>query len=379
MGMNFNGNNMQGNNLFATRIDTARAIEQTTLADTDRSGGVSRQELDAHAEKLRSQYFFAMLTNPQEADKIKAQLETVEALGENFNGFAAASGSLFDQEISGLDILTAANQDGDPFSISDSDLAALPTFPPFPVPHPPVPAPQLPVETGTAINAAGTADTDGSGGMNRQELTNRKMMVNLLLTGNMQSPEERAALEKELQALEMMEQNFDALAMANPLGANGEISTPDLFTAAGNDGNIFDISQQDLDALPNLFTPFPQPTQPGTSIPLATDIAQGFVEQMDFDRSGSASRQELEQGRQMIVNQMQGLQPGDPSYAAGQRRLEVFDTLLQHFDKLAGAGSNYGLSDGGISVQDIIAAAQRDGDASSISQADLDALGFTFR
>ncbi|MBX2860395.1 MAG: VWD domain-containing protein [Vampirovibrio sp.] len=310
---------------WATRIDTPTAMQETMYADTDRSGGMNRQELDNHVNNLRSQYFMEMMTDPQRAAQTRQKLETMETIGQNFDKLSGAAGGWFDQEISTEDLLKAAHQDGDPFSISDSDLQALPGFPQFPqpmptpwspptggpqptpwqpqpwqpaptpqpwlpptggpqpMPWPPLPSPQpapwqpMPwpqptpqdstIQTMEALFTTLEADTDRSGGMSRQELDQQIQKIKSELETpyhyiDSSTYSDRADKQKKLKMLETIKQNFDKLAHA----ANGsrelldnEISYQDLWMAARHDGNIYDISQQDLDALPGGWTPIPVP------------------------------------------------------------------------------------------------------------------------
>lgn len=180
--------------------------------------------------------------------------------------------------------------------------------------------------------------------------------------------------------------------------ADGKVTQPDLWIAAGQDGNSYDLSSFDLkEHLPPGLPPTPIPTPTPTPSPIpgqlpglgsATETHLGVQRDADKNRDGLSLNEVnhqlflyKEQLRQLEAKAAQTTTyPDSPSAiaikarrVALQEKIIAAENLSRHFFTFDGVnGNNY---DQRISFDEIIAVAQRDGNVNNVSQQDLGLIG----
>ncbi len=173
-------------------------------------------------------------------------------------------------------------------------------------------------------------------------------------------------LERQADAARFMKTNFGTIAGAD--GNAASMTANDVRETAARDGNADDISQYDV-------LPYRQPSRPQNTIDLMR-----LAGQMDANRDGQLSRQELDEATGRMQDRLRYLESirtlvYDPRLAAEiaqlRKDVEAADLLRNNYERIAGADARFGGNANTMSQLDIMISAARDGNIFQLDPMEL--------
>ena len=234
-----------------TSISTFSAFQ--VLREADRSGSpwgyggdgqISKSELTQYTKALETQQSwldrirpYVNSSNPlfQNLSRaIQDRLNSARFLSKNFDGIAKTDGQ--NNGISGNDLINTANNDGNIWNITQSDVTKNDNQ-------------SKPLYSRGEVNTLyNQSNTDGRNGITKTEIndyaTRLKDLISRIRSGS------ASALQRQYDLSQLVLTNFDKIAQLDTTtGSNRVITTADLRKLMGLDGNSNSLSDSDISKL----------------------------------------------------------------------------------------------------------------------------------